>query len=234
MIVLDKLTVEFPVFSSAARSFKSAVVGAATGGLIRKQNGKCTVKALDSLSLMIKNGERVGLIGHNGSGKTTLLKALASIYPPSQGTLKVNGRVASLIDLSLGMEPEASGYENIFLRGIYMGLSPKLMKQKVKEIAEFSELGDFLHLPLKTYSSGMNVRLAFAIATSVNADIILMDEWLSVGDEEFNIRAQEKLKCLVEQSSILVIASHSMELVHRVCSRVIHLEHGSIVSDNYV
>ena len=147
-------------------------------------------------------GERVGLIGHNGSGKTTLLRTLSGVYAPVRGELKVQGKIASLLDVSMGLDPDATGFENIYLRGILDGLKPARIRSKIDEIADFSELGDYLNLPVRTYSSGMMLRLAFAISTSVEADILIMDEWLSVGDAEFSIKAAERLEGLVGKASI--------------------------------
>ncbi|WP_315968091.1 ABC transporter ATP-binding protein [Burkholderia multivorans] len=176
-------------------------------------------------------GTRLGLLGHNGSGKSTLLKVLAGVYQPSEGDCCVRGRVASLLDVALGMDDEATGYENILLRGVYLGVSPRAMRQHVEQIEEESGLGEYLSLPIRTYSSGMRMRLGFAISTSVSADILLMDEWLSVGDAAFKERAKKKLDDVIAKARILVLASHESELIHRVCNRVITLEHGRIVSD---
>jgi lipopolysaccharide transport system ATP-binding protein len=154
---------------------------------------------------------------------------LAGVYPPVSGSLEVNGQIVSLIDLSLGMDQEATGYENIFLRGIMMGIKPSEIEKKLDAIAEFSELGeDFLNMPTRTYSSGMLLRLAFAVSTSIHADIVLMDEWLSVGDASFNEKATERLDQVVENSAILVLASHSTELVHKMCNRILTFQHGRI------
>lgn len=228
----NNLSISFPVYTTASRSFKNAVVSATTGGKICSSHADCVVvNAVDSLNLTIEEGERVGLVGHNGSGKTTLLRVLAGAYEPTAGTLEIQGRIASFLDISLGVDQEASGYDNILVRGILMGLSRKEILKKTPEIAEFTGLGDYLDMPVRTYSSGMLMRLAFAVSTAVHADIILMDEWLSVGDAEFQKRAQERLKTMVDQAAILVIASHSPDTIESVCNRVICLEAGKIVSD---
>jgi lipopolysaccharide transport system ATP-binding protein len=205
---------------------------ATTGGRIARDSGnRVTVCALDGVSFELKAGDRVGVVGHNGSGKTTLLRALAGIYEPVRGQISVSGRIASLLDLHLGIDPEATGYENIVLRAILAGLHPKEIRPKIDEIAAFTELDEYLEMPVRTYSSGMQVRLAFAVSTSVDADILLMDEWLSVGDSEFSKKASQRLERLVAQTSILVLASHSSDLIARLCNRVIRLEHGRIVED---
>jgi lipopolysaccharide transport system ATP-binding protein len=188
------------------------------------------VKALSDLSFEFSRGDRVGLVGHNGSGKTTLLRVLSGIYEPVRGRLEVSGRVSSLLDLSLGMDHEATGLENIVLRGVLMGLSPSTIETKVDEIAEFSELGDYLSMPIRTYSSGMLLRLAFAVSTCVASEILLLDEWLSVGDAAFRDKAERRLLEMIESSSIVVLASHDENLIKRFCSRVLRLEHGRSLS----
>ena len=231
-IHLKNLCVEFPIFENSHRSFKNTVMHFSTGGRIGNDARQHpVVGALNDVNLDIRKGERVGLVGHNGSGKTTLLRVLSGVYSPVRGQLTLEGRVASLLDVSMGMDPDASGYENIYLRGIMDGLSPSSVRSKIVEIAEFTELGDYLHLPLRTYSSGMGLRLAFGISTSVEADILIMDEWLSVGDADFSKKAEARLDYLVSKASILVIASHSPDLIDRLCNRKVHLEHGCVISD---
>lgn len=226
------LVVEFPVFNNTHRSLKNAVLHATTGGRLAQSAGKqLSVRALDQLNFNIHAGDRVGLVGHNGSGKTTLLRVLAGAYEPVLGSLQLKGRVASLLDISLGMDHDATGYENIFLRGIMLGLTPKEIRQRTDEIAEFTDLGEYLDMPVRTYSSGMQLRLAFAVSTSVEADILIMDEWLSVGDAAFNEKASQRLTKLVESAAILVIASHSPELIGKVCNRAFKLEHGKLVEE---
>lgn len=232
LIEAKNLTVEFPVFTNSHRSLKNAVLNMSTGGkLARTSTNKVSVRAVDNLSFSIKKGERVGLIGHNGSGKTTLLRILAGAYEPVSGYLKVRGRIASLLDINLGMDVDATGYDNIFLRGIMMGLTPAEIRAKTDDIAEFTELGEYLDMPVRTYSSGMQLRLAFAVATSVDADIVVMDEWLSVGDAAFRKKAAQRLKGFVENASILVIATHSPELLKDVCNRAFKMEHGQIIEE---
>ena len=170
-------------------------------------------------------------MGHNGSGKSTLLQTLAGVYPPTRGSYIHSGSIASLVNPMLGIEREATGFENIMIRGLVLGMNRRTIRQLTPEIAEFSGLGDYLHMPVHTYSTGMLMRLAFSITTSVRADILLMDEWLSVGDAEFRQQAEERIRALVSQSGILVIASHSAELIARECTRVIELAHGVVVRD---
>lgn len=234
-ILAEKLCVEFPIFENSHRSLKNTVMHLTTGGRIGVDAGHHpVVRALNELDFDIREGDRVGLTGHNGSGKTTLLRVLSGVYAPVHGLLSMQGRVVSLLDVSTGMDPDASGFENIYLRGIMDGLKPAHIRSKIDEIADFTGLGDYLNFPVRTYSSGMQLRLAFAISTSVDADILIMDEWLSVGDAEFSAKAAARLDALVSKASILVLASHSPELIARVCNRKIHLEHGVIVSDERI
>ncbi len=228
-IVAKDAVVEFPIYTGMHRSLKSAVLNATTGGrLARDAANRIAVRALDGVSFELRAGDRVGLMGHNGAGKSTLLRMLSGIYEPISGSLKVEGRVATLLELQLGIDPDATGYENILLRGVMAGLKLREIRARIDEIAEFTELGDYLGMPVRTYSSGMLLRLAFAVSTSVEADILLMDEWLSVGDAEFSKKASARLQQLVERTPILVIASHSKELIGRVCNRVFELEHGQV------
>ena len=232
LISAKDVIVDFPIYTGTGnRSFKKVLMNAATGGAFAKDAGEnIVVRALDKVSFSFNEGDRVGLIGHNGSGKSTLLRVLGGIYEPISGDLEINGRVTSMLSITLGMELEATGLENIYLRGTIMGLRLKQLDKLVDEIAEFSGIGDYLQLPMRTYSSGMQMRLAFAISTCVDADIILMDEWLSVGDAEFIEKAQQRMNGLVSNARIVVIASHDPELIKAECNKVIKLEHGKIVS----
>jgi lipopolysaccharide transport system ATP-binding protein len=170
----------------------------------------------------------MGLLGHNGAGKSTLLRLLAGVYEPSTGVANVNGEIGSLIDISLGIDPEATGRENIYLRGGLLGMSKAQIASRIDEIIEFSELGDFVDMPLRTYSTGMHLRLAFAVSTIVRPEILLMDEWLSVGDERFKHKAETRMAELLQATNILVIATHSRDLVLKTCNRAIWLEHGRV------
>lgn len=233
MICARDVSIEFPIFESSHRSLKKTIINLSTGGKIGKDVAERTVvTALDGLNFEFHVGSKVGLVGHNGSGKTTLLRMLSGVYAPVRGEIFVRGRVASLLDVSMGLDLDATGFENIYLRGIMDGQKPSLIRGRIDEIAEFSELGDYLNLPVRTYSSGMMLRLAFAISTSVKADILLMDEWLSVGDKEFSVKAQKRLEEMVDQASILVIASHDSRLIDSLCNRKITLSHGKIIQDS--
>lgn len=224
--------VEIPIFNAASRSLKTRIMQMATGGnLSADKNGHVVVQALQGLNFEFAEGDRVGLLGHNGAGKSTLLRVLSGVYSPTRGEVIVQGQVASLIDVSLGIDHEATGRENIFLRGALLGLTKKEVDAKLEEIIDFSELGDYIDMPVRTYSSGMHLRLAFAVSTVICPEILLMDEWLSVGDESFKHKAEARIKELVESTKILVIASHSRDLIQRTCNRVLWLEHGNIKMD---
>lgn len=231
-IKFSDVSVEFPIFNAKGRSLTSRMLQIATGGKLDSDGqGHVTVKALDGLNFEFNEGDRVGLVGHNGAGKSTLLRVLSRAYVPTNGEADVQGAVGSLIDISLGINPEATGIENIYLRSALLGLPKSLIAEKIEEIRSFSELGHFLEMPLRTYSSGMQLRLAFAVSTLVSPEILLMDEWLSVGDEGFKQKAEQRLSRLVNKSKILVIASHDRGLIEATCNRAIWLEHGKIVQD---
>ena len=228
---LENASISFPIYDSRGKSFTNQLVKVATGGRLGKDShGTVTVDALKDISLHLKDGDRLGLMGHNGSGKTTLLRLLAGIYEPTAGKAIRQGKIGSLVDIGLGINPDATGIENIELRSAIMGVPKKQLKSLQDEIIEFSELGDFVRLPVRTYSTGMQMRLAFSVATAIQPEILLMDEWLSVGDETFKNRAEQKLMELVEGSSILVIASHSRQLLETSTTTAIVLEEGSVFS----
>jgi lipopolysaccharide transport system ATP-binding protein len=234
-IHFNKVSVEFPVFNATGRSLTSSILKVATGGkLDADPNGRVQVKALTDISVNIREGDRVALLGHNGAGKSTMLRALGRVYRPTQGIAEIEGEVGSLIDISLGINPEATGRENVFIRGQLLGLTKQKILEKYAEIVEFSELGDFMEMPVRTYSSGMHLRLAFAVSTVVRPQILLMDEWLSVGDADFQHKAEARLRELVSETKILVLATHSRELVESVCNRAIWLEHGQVKMDGPV
>jgi lipopolysaccharide transport system ATP-binding protein len=234
-IFATNVTVDFPIYDNSHRSLKKKVLNLTTGGKIGNDAGKHPiVRALDNLNFQFSHGERIGLTGHNGSGKTTLLRVMSGVYAPVQGTLEIQGKIASLLDVSMGLDPDATGFENIYLRGIMDGLKPSVIRDRIDDIADFTDLGEYLNLPVRTYSSGMMLRLAFAISTSIEADILIMDEWLSVGDANFSAKATARLDRLIDDAAILVIASHDPQLIARVCTRHIHLERGNIISDKLI
>jgi lipopolysaccharide transport system ATP-binding protein len=231
-IVLRNASVDFPVFDASARSLKNRVFRSVVGATIaQRPDGHMVIRGLEDVSFELNDGARLGLIGHNGAGKTTLLRVLSGIFVPTGGEATIDGKCVSLINISLGIDPEASGRENIRLRGVIMGMSPAEIAERSEAIAEFTGLGEFLDMPLRTYSTGMQLRLAFAVSTSVIPEILIMDEWLATGDAEFQHRANERLRAIVDSSSILVLASHSVDLIRQNCSRVIWLEKGRVRMD---
>jgi lipopolysaccharide transport system ATP-binding protein len=231
-IEFKEVSIAFPIFNAESRSLKNKVLGVTTGGKLGvNAQGVTEIQALDHINFAFENGARIGLIGHNGSGKSTLLRALSGVFAPQFGSILIKGETVSLIDISLGINAEFTGRENILIRGSLLGLTRRQIKDATDEIIAFTELGEFIDMPLRTYSSGMNLRLAFAISTTITPEILLMDEWLSVGDENFKHKAEERMQHLADKSSILVIASHSREQIIKVCNRVIWLEHGHIKMD---
>ena len=235
-IEFKSVSIDFPVYNVSGRSLKKKLLQVATGGQLGSAtDGKSVVvRALENLNLRIDDGERVALLGHNGAGKSTMLRLLSGVYWPSSGVYEREGDIGSLIDISFGIDPEASGRENIYLRGALLGMSKTELDGYVDSIIEFSQLGDFIDIPTRTYSSGMHLRLAFAVSTIIRPQILLMDEWLSVGDEGFKASAEKRLNDLVESTNILVIASHSRELVTRLCTRALWMEHGKVRMDGPV
>lgn len=231
-IHLNNIGVRFPIYDAKQRSFKTKVLAAASGGhIIRKPAEVTVVEAIKDLTLQINQGDRVALLGHNGSGKTTLLRVMAGVYEPEQGSVEVVGRVTSLLDPTLGMDLDATGYENIRLKTLFIGLGVKLIDDVIAEVADFSGLGDFLSVPVRTYSSGMILRLAFAISTCIEPEILLMDEWLSVGDEAFRAKAEKRLNDFIDRAGILVIATHDLGIASRLGCQTIKLEHGRLLSN---
>ncbi|HEV8014409.1 MAG TPA: ABC transporter ATP-binding protein [Stellaceae bacterium] len=223
------LSVDFPLYQGSSRSLKKSLFATTLqGNIARDALDRITVRALDELSFDFEEGDRVALVGPNGAGKTTLLKVLAGIYEPTRGRLIASGGVSALLDSSVGLNVDATGRENIILRGMYMGIHPREMRDRVEDVAAFTELGSYLDMPVRTYSAGMNVRLAFAISTCIPPEILLMDEWLSAGDARFLHKAQERVTHFVNRSSILVLASHSMTLLREWCNRGVLLAQGQI------
>ena len=226
---LESVTVDFPVYSAGARSLKKRLLPRSTGGHIAHGTGsRLRVRALDDVSLALGHGDRVGLVGLNGAGKTTLLRVLAGAYEPTRGRVERHGRTAALLNLSLGIDPEGTGYESIMTRGLLLGLRPEQVRARMDEIAAFTELGAYLAMPVHTYSAGMRLRLAFAVSTCFDAEILLMDEWLGLGDRMFVDKAQSRLKQFVERAGILVLASQNLLLLQRVCSTGVLLDQGRV------
>lgn len=228
-IRLDDVAVDFPVFDAASRSVRAHVHSLA-GGLLRPDARRATVvvQALAGVTLAFEAGDRVGLVGTNGSGKSTLLRVLAGIYAPTRGRVRRQGAVMPLLDLALGLDENATGWQNIRLRGLFLGLSPQQLREAREAIADFCELGGALELPVRTYSAGMRMRLAFAVSMWAPGDILLLDEVMAVGDAGFQARAQAKLAAFTQSASILVMAMHSSETILRMCTKAVWLDRGRV------
>lgn len=219
--------VDFPIFDARSRSLKKTLLGP-VGGAVRTRSRVPIVEALQEITLTLRDGDRVGLVGPNGAGKSTLLRLLAGIYEPTVGTTRIEGRVAPVFDLAVGMDPEISGYENILIRGLFLGMSRRHMQRQVDDIAAFCELGDFLPMPLRTYSTGMRVRLALGVVTASDPDILILDEGIAAVDAAFLAKARDRLLDLVHRASIVVFASHSGELLAELCDTAIWLDQGKV------
>lgn len=200
----------------------------AAGGRIAGEGRNQHVTALENVTFSLDSGDRLGLVGANGAGKTTLLKVLYGIYEPTSGRVDIAGRVDALFNINLGFRPEATGRRNIELRGLINGWKPKEIAARMDEIIEFSELGDFIDMPFKAYSQGMAARLAFSVATALEPEILLMDEWIGAGDPGFQEKAQKRMNALAEQAGIIVLASHSHSLLQRTCNKVLELHKGQV------
>jgi ABC-2 type transport system ATP-binding protein/lipopolysaccharide transport system ATP-binding protein len=228
---LRDVSVEFPIYSGGSRSLKKLLFNTTTqGNIARDARDRIMVQALKQINLDVEQGDRLALVGGNGAGKSTLLKVLAGIYTPSQGQVHINGRISALLTVSVGLNPDATGRENIINRAMYMDVRPREMRAHIDEIVEFSGLGYYIDMPVRTYSAGMMIRLCFAVATSVRPEILLMDEWLAAGDAAFLEKARKRMESFVSSSSIMVLASHSMPLLHEWCNRAILLDGGRIIA----
>jgi lipopolysaccharide transport system ATP-binding protein len=198
---------------------------------LNNQHEVVQIDALKNINIKIKSGERIGVIGGNGSGKSTFLRLCSRIYEPSTGTININGNVSSLINVNIGIDPESTGRENIKLRLVMLGFNNNQINELFNEIIQFSELNQFIDLPFYTYSTGMQLRLAFATSVFIKPEILIMDEWLATGDKDFQEKAEKKLNSIIENSKILILASHSKDLILKTCTRVIWLENGVIKKD---
>ena len=231
LIEIKNLVINYPVYSNLKRSFKRKIIDFALAGNITNKDNTTFVNAVNDISFTVNKGDKIGLIGSNGSGKTSLLRAIMGIYEPFSGHVICKETTTSLIDIELGIDEDATGYENIFLRGLILNISKKKINEILPEIEKFSELGEYLNFPVRTYSSGMKVRLAFSILASVQPKIIIMDEWLSVGDQKFKDKASDKLNYMISKSSCLILASHDFDQLKKICNRIIHIEKGKIINE---
>ena len=231
-IVVKNLSLDYPIYG-ASKSFRTALFRRATGGLINrdKHNKKLvTVRALSDVSFSLSEGDRLGVIGPNGAGKSTLLRALVGVYRPTIGSVKVTGKISSLLSVAPGIDPEDTGYENIVTIGLFLGMSRREIKEKTPDIEEFTELGEYLNLPVRTYSTGMQVRLGFAMATTLNPEILILDEGLGAGDARFAERAKKRAEALYSRSGITVVASHSNAIIKSMCNKALLLDGGNVVA----
>ena len=226
-ITTTEACVDFPIFDAKSRSLKKTVMGL-VGGNITTEAKVPVIEALRDITLTLQHGDRVGLVGHNGAGKSTLLRLLSGIYEPTRGFAEVRGRVAPVFDLGVGMDPEISGLENIIVRGLFLGMTRKQMEGRIDDIADFTELGDFLRMPLRTYSTGMRIRLALGVVTSIDPEILILDEGIGAVDAAFLEKSKKRLAELVERAGLLVFASHSDEFLRELCDTAIWMEHGCI------
>jgi ABC-type polysaccharide/polyol phosphate transport system ATPase subunit len=234
-LILDRVTIDFPIYDSQ-KTFRSAL-RAATGGLITRDARtpkRVTVRALDDVSLTLKDGDRLGLIGHNGAGKSTLLRVCAQVYEPTQGRIFAKGKISPLFNAAPGLDTDDTGYENIMTCALLMGMTRDEIVRKTPDIAEFSGLGEYLFLPVRTYSSGMLTRLSFSIATAIDPEILILDEGLGTGDAQFAEQAKQRVDALIARSSILILASHSDALIQSMCNKAILLQSGAIVREGSV
>ena len=244
-VISKNIHVQFPIYDQRARSLKYSLgLGQIAKGINRLTNralnvggqigmgetGRVVIKALDDVSFEIYEGDRIGLLGHNGSGKTTLLRTIAGIYEPASGEIRTDGRVFPLFDLQLGMDPDATGIENIWMRGRMLGLTVEQIGRALDDIAEFTELGEYLEIPTRTYSMGMMLRLAFAISTAITPEILVLDEMIGAGDAAFLSRAEARLENFLSRTGILILASHSIPMLRLWCNKGMLLEHGKLVA----
>ena len=227
IIDLNSVELSYPVYSTRAKSLRNAIANLAVGGkLLKDGHDVIHIKALDGINFRLDAGDRMGLVGHNGAGKSTLLKVLAGVYEPDKGRIEVNGRISSMIDINLGLDFELTGRENIITMGRMRGYTLKEILKKIPEIIDFSELGQFIDLPIKTYSAGMTTRLVFGVATSLEPDILLMDEWIGAGDAGFFQKAVDRLNDILQRSRVIVLASHNFGLIRDICNKVLVLDGG--------
>jgi ABC-2 type transport system ATP-binding protein len=231
LINLENVGVDFVIYQGSGRSLRKTVLSASTGGVLSHDvHHRTFVRALAGVSFSLNVGDRLGLIGNNGSGKSTLLRVIAGVYEPTQGRTRVVGHVTPLFDIGQGLDFDATGYENIVLRAAYLNIPRREINEMMADIAAFTELGDYLDLPMRTYSTGMVLRLAFGVATTIRSDILLLDEWIAVGDVGFLEKAQQRATSFVSRSNILVVASHSQDVIRRLCNKVLWLRKGEIAA----
>ena len=224
---LNQVSVSFPIYHGTSRSLKKSLMFRSSGGRIAQDaSHRIVVEALREISVSLVERDRLALIGANGAGKTTLLRVMAGVYEPTSGLVMVNGRISSIFDIGIGIDPELNGYDNIRLRGLLLQLSRAEIEERLQEIADFTELGNYLDMPVRTYSSGMMMRLTFAVSTCFVPEIVLMDEWILAADLHFISKAQKRIEEFIEKSSIFVLATHNLDVLHQWCTKALWLENG--------
>ena len=229
ILEMDRVSVAFPVYHGGSRSVKKSLLFRSSAGRIgRDANQRVTIEALRDISLSLVTGDRVALIGSNGAGKTTLLRVMAGVYEPTVGAVSIRGRVSPMFDVGLGIDSDLSGFDNIRIRGLVLGLTPREIEDRLSDIAAFTELGDYLDMPVRVYSAGMTLRLTFAIATCFKPEILLMDEWIVAGDARFMEKAERRVDEFINEASVLVLASHDIEICKRWCNKALWLDRGSV------
>ncbi|WP_346658291.1 ABC transporter ATP-binding protein [Bradyrhizobium sp. 156] len=234
-LTMENVSVSFPIYHGGSRSLKKSLLFRGSGGhLASDASHRVVVEALRNVTTEIRAGDRVALIGSNGAGKTTLLRVMAGIYEPVTGTVKSRGRISPMFDIGLGIDMEISGYENIRMRGLILGMTPQEIEAQMQDIIDFTELGDYLDIPLRTYSSGMMTRLTFAVATCFAPEILLMDEWIMAGDASFMSKAKHRIESFVAKASILVLASHSLETCRQFCNKALWMDQGQVVTSGEI
>lgn len=231
-ILLEHASIEFSIYNARSRSIRNDLLKRVGGRIAsNEKNDRVVIHALRDINLHLTTGTRLALVGHNGAGKSTMLRLLSGVYEPTSGFARISGHVSSLLDLSMGMDPEQTGRENIILRAVFLGMSVAQAKALVPEIIDFSELGPYIDLPMRTYSAGMAMRLGFGVSTAIHPDIILMDEMISVGDARFASKAKARLQDMMDKAGILVLASHNSDILRQYCNRALWLEEGRILMD---
>jgi ABC-type polysaccharide/polyol phosphate transport system ATPase subunit len=236
IIDVQGVSLSIPVYGVESRSLKKTLLSMTSAGRIATNavSGRTEVEALVDVSLTIRAGDRLGIVGRNGSGKSTLLRLLCGIYEPTRGSVAIRGSIAPLLDIGLGIDDDLSGRENIALRAAILGIPAERLPSIERDVIEFTELGPFIDLPVRTYSSGMRMRVAFAVSSCVDPDILLLDEWISTGDAHFIRKAEDRLNGLIERIKALVVATHAPDVVRHTCNRAIVMDQGRIAFDGAV
>lgn len=230
IVELKGVELAYPIYSMRAQSIRNSIANLAVGGKLVKDGSDIVhVKALNGINVSLEDGDRMGIIGHNGAGKTTLLKVLAGVYEPDRGLVSVKGKISSMININLGLDAELTGRENVVNMGRIRGFTSKQILGKMDDIIAFTDLGQFIDLPVKTYSAGMTTRLIFGVATSLDPEVLLMDEWIGAGDKSFFDKATERLNNILTRSRVIVLASHNFNLINRLCNKLLVLEGGNQV-----